>query len=157
MADDRHSQCLLVAEDVRLAAALAEWLTEKGFPAEVASPGPVAEAGDSLGISEATHPGVEVRVTNPDHVAPAREAIQEKRDEILAIREQQAKRAARTGTVTAVCEDCGKPSEWPAAVMGTTEVCPHCTGYMDVPDPDENWDDVDFGSEDADAEPPHAD
>ena len=31
--------------------------------------------------------------------------------------------------------------------MGKTEVCPHCGQYMDVPDPDENWDDVDFGGE----------
>jgi hypothetical protein len=29
--------------------------------------------------------------------------------------------------------------------MGTTEVCRHCGGYMDIPDPDEDWSDVDFG------------
>ena len=29
--------------------------------------------------------------------------------------------------------------------MGTTEVCPHCAGYMDIPDPDDDWSDVDFG------------
>ena len=54
----------------------------------------------------------------------------------------------RTGTVTVACEDCGKSSDWPATAMGTTEVCPHCAGYMDVPDPDEDWSDVDFGTED---------
>ena len=69
-----------------------------------------------------------------------------------ALREREAKRASRTGTVTAVCEDCGKESEWPATAMGTTQTCPHCHCYMDVPDPDENWDDVDFGSEEPDNE-----
>ena len=34
--------------------------------------------------------------------------------------------------------------------MGTTEICPHCNGYMDIPDPDEDWSDVDFGSEEED-------
>jgi hypothetical protein len=29
--------------------------------------------------------------------------------------------------------------------MGTTETCPHCTGYMDIPDPDDDWSGVDFG------------
>jgi hypothetical protein len=55
--------------------------------------------------------------------------------------------------VTATCEDCGKSSEWPAAVMGTTEVCPHCGGYMDIPDPDDDFSGMDFGEdEDAEAE-----
>jgi hypothetical protein len=38
--------------------------------------------------------------------------------------------------------------------MGTTEVCPHCTAYLDVPDPDEDWSGVDFGqAEDESAGP----
>jgi hypothetical protein len=37
--------------------------------------------------------------------------------------------------------------------MGTTEVCPHCGAYMDVPDPDDDWSDMDFGQpEDAESE-----
>jgi hypothetical protein len=36
--------------------------------------------------------------------------------------------------------------------MGTTENCPHCTQYMDIPDPDDDWGDVDFGTDD---EEPH--
>ena len=53
-------------------------------------------------------------------------------------------RSTRTGTVEAVCEECGKSSQWPASQMGTTQDCPHCHNYMDVPDPEENWDEVDF-------------
>ena len=57
------------------------------------------------------------------------------------------KRASRTGTTTAICEDCGKSSDWPASAMGTTELCPHCQHYMDIPDPDEDWGGVDFGKD----------
>ena len=33
--------------------------------------------------------------------------------------------------------------------MGTTETCPHCGAYIDIPDPDDDstWADVDFGQE----------
>jgi hypothetical protein len=64
--------------------------------------------------------------------------------QLHAIREQ---RAQRSGTVTATCEECGKPSDWPATSMGKTETCPHCHKYMDIPDPDDDWSGVDFGSE----------
>ena len=60
--------------------------------------------------------------------------------------------AKRTGTVTAVCEECGKSSEWPATAMGTTETCPHCTAYMDIPDPEDDWSEVDFGEPEEAAE-----
>ena len=54
--------------------------------------------------------------------------------------------------MTATCEDCGKPSEWPAVTMGTTDLCPHCGAYMDIPDPDDDWSDVDFGAPEGDEE-----
>lgn len=148
MADERHPLCVHVVEDLRVAALLADWLTDKGYPAQVVTPNPAAEAGDSLGLSEPTHPGIEIRVVNPDHAAPARQMIADQMEEVTALKKQKEKRAARTGTVAAVCDECGKSSEWPAAAMGTTENCPHCTQYMDIPDPDDDWDDVDFGSED---------
>jgi rRNA maturation protein Nop10 len=92
----------------------------------------------------------EIRVTDPKQADAAKELLTEAVAAGMkkAIRE---KRAARTGTTTATCEDCGKPSDWPASAMGTTEVCPHCGGYMDIPDPEEDdWSGVDFG-EDEDA------
>jgi hypothetical protein len=148
MADERHPLCVHVVEELRVAAALADWLTEKGYPAQAFTPNPAAEAGDSLGISEASHPGIEIRVAKPEHVAPARQALVDQAEEVAAVRQAKERRAARSGTVTAVCDECGKSSEWPAAAMGTTENCPHCTQYMDIPDPDDDWGDVDFGSDD---------
>ena len=148
MADERHPQCVLVAPEMVGARALADWLTEKGFPAEPVMPSAIANPGDTLGLTEEAFTGVEVRVVKPEHVEPAKLAIAEMHEEVAAVRERQKKRAERTGTVTAICEECGKPSEWPASAMGTTETCPHCSSYLDVPDPDENWDDVDFSGED---------
>jgi hypothetical protein len=88
----------------------------------------------------------EIRVTNPKQAGDAKELL----TEAVAASMKQAirdKRASRTGTTTATCEDCGKPSEWPASAMGTTDVCPHCGGYMDIPDPDDDWSGVDFGED----------
>ncbi|MDB5306674.1 MAG: hypothetical protein JWO38_876 [Gemmataceae bacterium] len=154
MADDRHPQCVLVAPEMTTARALAEWLTDKGFPAEVVTPGPVATPGDSLGLSEETFTALEIRVADPEHVGPARTKIAEQKEalEALVIQVLKRKRADRTGTVTAVCEDCGKPSDWPATEMGTTQICPHCDSYMDVPDPEDDWGDIDFSGEEPETE-----
>jgi hypothetical protein len=150
MADERHPQCVLVAPEMAAARALADWLTEKGFPAEPLMPPAIAATGDSLGLTEEAFTGIEVRVLKAEDAEPAKQAVAEMRDEVAAVRDRQKQRAERTGTVTAVCEDCGKPSDWPASAMGTTETCPHCSSFMDVPDPDENWDDVDFSGDDGD-------
>ena len=42
------------------------------------------------------------------------------------------------------CAACGNHVYFPR------EICPHCGGYMDIPDPDEDWSDVDFGAEEGD-------
>jgi len=147
MAEERHPQCVLVAKDMPTARALADWLAEKGFPAEPEMPRAIANPGDSLGLTEESMTGVEVRVAKLEHVEPAKQAIADLHEEVAAVRDRQQKRAERTGTVAAVCEDCGKSSDWPAASMGTTETCPHCGHYMDVPDPEDNWNDMDFGAE----------
>jgi hypothetical protein len=148
MAEERHPQCVLVAEEMGSARALADWLTDKGFPAEPLMPPVIATPGDSLGLSEEAFTGIEVRVLKPEDAIPAKHAIEEMREEIAAIQERRQKRTERSGTVSAVCEDCGKSSDWPAASMGTTETCPHCGHYMDVPDPEDDWADVDFAAED---------
>lgn len=148
MADEIDPRMVVVVPDRAIGKKVAEWLTAKGFPSEVAMVGELAGPTGGLGLGDMPTPTLEVRVLNPDQVEDARKLIAESAAaaELRAIHE---KRANRTGTVTATCEDCGKPSEWPAAEMGTTQICPHCTGYMDVPDPDDNWDDMDFGSGEA--------
>jgi hypothetical protein len=36
--------------------------------------------------------------------------------------------------------------------MGTTENCPKCEAYMDIPDPDDDWSGVDIGEPEVDAD-----
>jgi hypothetical protein len=151
MSEDRDPRCVHVAPDLRVANIYAAWLGEKGFLCEAVAPDIPDSSPDGLAPTEATPPGVEVRVIDVDQAQKARDAIEESQ----AVRAVRERRAARTGTVTAACEECGASSEWPAVDMGSTQECPTCGRYMDVPDPDEDWGDVDFGTED-DGPPPAA-
>lgn len=144
MADAKDPRCVHTADNLQKANAVAEWLGRKGFPCEVVPPPAVPPAGDALGFTEPPPPVVEVWVLDVDQAAAAKGAIAELRDEVREVQGRLSKRAARTGTVAATCEECGKASEWPAASAGSTQDCPHCGAYMDVPDPDDDWSGVDF-------------
>jgi hypothetical protein len=156
MAEDKpqdHPLTVFVAENQKVADAVIELLASKNISAEVHLP-PIDTTTEPLtGASEVVQRTneFEVRVTSAAQVADAKDLITSAVGAAVvhAVRE---KRRARTGSVTATCEDCGKPSEWPASSMGTTEVCPHCHCYMDVPDPDEDWSGMDFGKSEEDEE-----
>jgi hypothetical protein len=140
---DRDPRTVFVAENARVADAVIQLLAAHGIPAEIEQPAP-PESSALTGMSSEPAEEFPILVTDPKKLSDARELLTGA-ENLAAVRAEAAKRAARTGTVTATCEECGKPSEWPAAVMGTTEVCPHCSAYMDIPDPDEDWSGVDFG------------
>jgi hypothetical protein len=134
------------APDVRVATWMVNKLLEMGIPAEVRPDIPTTTVDPLTGATTMADPTrFEVVVTDPAKLEEARKVLEDQRAEVEARREA---RAARTGTVSAECEDCGKTSTWPASAMGTTESCPHCTAYMDVPDPDDDWGDLDVGDED---------
>jgi len=154
MSEERDPRVVHVAPDLRIAGILATWFGDKGFPCEVVVPENPAEAPDGIGLTAAAAPGVEVRVIDVDQAQKAKDALAEALEVDTALRQLREKRASRTGTVSATCEECGAASEWAAADMGSTQECPKCGRYMDVPDPDEDWSGVDFGSEDEDAPPP---
>src|SRR5947208_4453965 len=143
----RDPRCVDVSPDPRIAEALAEWLTGRGFPAEPRAPAFSAITDGIAGAVPTVPHEFEVWVVKPEDADKARALIAEQKAAVDEMRQRLARRANRTGTVTAVCEECGRSSDWPAAEMGTTQGCPHCGSFMDVPDPDENWDDVDFGTE----------
>jgi hypothetical protein len=147
MSEERDPRCIQVVPEGMIGERLAEWLTEKGFPAELTMVGQIAAPSGGLGLEEVPPPVLEVRVLNPEHAEPAREALTAQREFLAEIRDRLERRQNRSGTVSALCEECGKSSEWPATEMGTTEVCPHCSAYMDIPDPEDNWDDMDFEGE----------
>jgi hypothetical protein len=146
--DERDPRTVFVAENVKLADAVVQLLAANSIPAEIAPVAPV-ETSALTGMSDAPEE-FPILVNDPTKAEEARTLLAnaEKIPEVRAVLE---KRASRTGTVEATCEDCGKTSTWPATAMGTTEVCPHCGSYMDVPDPeDDEWSDVDFGKPEGD-------
>lgn len=139
-------RAVLVTDNAKVAETVINWLVSEGIAAEVFVPPPKVTSDPLTGMTEGTPvEEFEVRVTDPGKAEDAKKLLGDAQ-RAAALRDIREKRSQRTGNVTAVCEDCNKSSEWPAAAMGTTEVCPHCQGYMDIPDPDDDhWSDVDFG------------
>lgn len=136
---------VLMTDSPKVAETVVEWLAAEGITAEIFVPPAPTSSDPFAGMAEAVAAEeMEVRVLEMSKIEDAKKLLSDaqRTARLHAIRDQ---RAQRTGTVTAYCEDCGKSSEWPATAMGTTETCPHCTGYMDIPDPDDDWSGVDFG------------
>lgn len=144
---------VVTVPDVRFASVLVGWLVEKGIPADIRAEIPKPTVDALTGATQmADVAGVEVVVNDPARVEEAKQLIADRVEEVQALHAKREARAAREGTVTAVCEECGKSSDWPAAEMGTTQDCPHCTAFMDIPDPDDDWADLDVGDEDRENE-----
>lgn len=150
---ERDPRCVHVFAESNPADLVAAWLTHKGYPAEAVSIPPTVTQ-DSTTHTLTTLPGeYQVWVAKLEDAQPAREILDDQRAGLQALREREAKRSQLTGTISAQCEECGQASEWPAAALGTIQDCPHCGKYMDVPDPDDNWDDVDFEAMSEESEP----
>jgi hypothetical protein len=90
--------------------------------------------------------GFEIRVADPD--GWARQLADELTERLQSKRAAWAARAARTGLVEVVCEECGRASEFPASEMGTVQECPHCEEYIDIPDPSDQWGEAESGTPD---------
>jgi hypothetical protein len=147
----RDPKCVFVADNDALADAVVKLLASAGIASEAVAPPPKTESEPITGMTEMVTPDeIEIRVLDATQVTAAKDLLMSAAN-AAAIRSVREKRANRTGTISAKCEDCGKSSEWPASAMGTTETCPHCGQYMDIPDPDDDWSDVDIG-EDEDEE-----
>ncbi|MDY3554058.1 hypothetical protein R5W24_003175 [Gemmata sp. JC717] len=143
---DPDDPVVFTAESPQIAEAVVKLLAANDVAAEIATGGPKTTSDPLTGAASLAETNeYPVVVTDPakrkaalDLLATAQTAAA-----VNAVRER---RENRTGTVSATCEDCGKSSEWPARAQGTTEVCPHCGGYMDILDPDDDWSGMDFGT-----------
>jgi hypothetical protein len=145
---DPHA--VLVTDSRKVAETVIEWLAAEGVAAELVVPKTTVTSDPLTGLTEESEEEFEVRVADVAKVEDARKLVASA-DRTARLREIRDQRSNRTGTVAAVCEECGKSSEWPATLMGTTETCPHCAAYMDIPDPDDDWSEVDVGeAEEAD-------
>jgi hypothetical protein len=151
---DLDPRCVLAVPEPQTAELIAAWLTSKGILAELVSSPPRAVT-EPITHTQLMLPGeFQVWVAEPNRAAEARELIEEHQAGVAALREREARRANRTGTTAADCEGCGKASEWSASLMGTTQNCPHCDSYMDVPDPDDNFDEWGYSDDPGNAQEP---
>jgi hypothetical protein len=147
----RDPKCVYVGKDGATANMMAGLLEGAGFPSQVMNEATLGGFEGVTGwVPGFSHKGVEVWVLDPVHIEPAKKFLDDEMESVQALKE---KRAARSGSVTTVCEECGNSSEWPAREMGTTKQCPHCAAHMDVPDPDDDWDDLDVGVPEDDDSP----
>lgn len=70
-------------------------------------------------------------------------------------RRAAARRATNAGTaaetIEVMCEECGKPSKFPAAQKGSVQSCPHCQAFVDVGDEVDfdGWDEIPDGQQEA--------
>jgi len=149
---DHDPRTVLVTDVMTVAEKVVEMLAAQGIAAEVFVPPAKSIYNPLTGLTDDAAEEIEVRVADPLKADDAKKLLGDAQRTAM-LRDIRDKRANRSGTVTAVCEECGKSSEWPASAMGTTDVCPHCQAYMDIPDPDDDWSGVDFGkSEEEDDE-----
>ena len=149
----RDPKCVFVADDFGTAGLIVSYLASHDIEAVVMDE---ATQGGLEGLTWAaagrvSTRGLEVWVRDADRAEPARALLAAKAAEVGAA---QAAKADRTGTVTAVCEECGEPTEFPAAAAGRTENCPHCRAYLDVPDPDAEDEGEYWNTPDEEPDPP---
>jgi len=112
----------LTAEEADLIAA---WLDDQGIKATVM--GHDSFGRQAFGVTDPE--GVGVFVTD--------EAAAQRAAELLAEHDKAAVRDSDRddpGTVSVTCDGCGSVSAFPPEMRKTTQACPHCGGYVDVPE-----------------------
>jgi len=149
---NRSRRCVYVSDTIGVAEVVAGWLNDHKIAAEVMDTATLGGFDGKTSITPwvASTRGIEVWVPDDD-ADRARELLAAKTEEFQLKANQ---RTNRTGTVEAVCEECGRSASFPASAAGTVEDCPGCGAYLDVPDPDEQPDDVEPADDTDDAAPP---
>src|SRR5436305_10767508 len=109
----RDPKCVHVDDNLAHAQVVVSWLGAHGIAAEVMNEMTLGgfEGLVSILPNKLSFRGVEVWVNNPADAERARQLITAHEQELKA---QRAARAARTGTVEAVCDECGKAATFPA-------------------------------------------
>ena len=120
--------CVHRAASVEEADIVVAWLGEEGINAFVKNRHAIGTLYTPIAIAPK---GVEVCVF--DEQQAARAII------LLANHVEKMRRrslTAPTGKVSrAVCEECGRPTDFPSELLGSVQTCPHCRANMDVADP----------------------
>lgn len=130
----RNPHCVYEAANVDEADIVVAWLADRGIKSVV----PDRETTRTLGLPNVVPGGVEVCVADEAQLAEATALVVE-HEQALA---RHVAAASRTGTLSVVCDSCGKRFEVEAREAGHVVDCPHCSEYVDVPDPTAS--DVDY-------------
>jgi len=137
----RDPKCVYVAGDMGTASVIVGFLGAHNIPAQLMNQ---MTLGGFEGLTPwapgISHKGIEVWVIDPEDATKALTLLKEQGEQIAADAEA---RAGLTGTVSVVCDECGRSAEFPASEMGTVQDCPHCHRWIDVPDPHDHWDESD--------------
>jgi len=123
-----EESCVHRATTLEEADIVVVWLGEEGIRAFVKNRHSIG----TLCAPPAVAPkGVEVCVPDEEQAARAKILLA---DHAEAIRRRS--QSAPTGKIfRAVCEECGRPTDFPAELFGSVQNCPHCRANMDVSDP----------------------
>jgi hypothetical protein len=126
----RDSKCVFVAATAAEAAVVANWLEHEGVPAQVMDTMTLGGLDGLTAWTGVSARGIEVWALREDLVDRARQLLAEHKDiQSILLAEKAA-----TGPVAARCEECDRVSVFPGDCRGTTEVCPYCGSYIDVPE-----------------------
>jgi hypothetical protein len=104
------------------------WLADRGVLSFVKNRNVIA----TVYVPFATAPkGIEVCVLDGEQAKRARELLAEHADEL-----RRRPQPIPPGKVfRAVCEECGRPTDFPSELFGSVQTCPHCRANMDVNEP----------------------
>lgn len=139
----RDPKCVHVADSIAMANLIATWLQGQNIPAEVMNEHTLGGFEGLTGwVPGVSQRGMEVWVTHLEQAETARRLLAEHEEQLAT---ERVTKAALTGTVAAECEECGKTTEFPAVQQGSVQECPHCLKWIDVPDPNDDWDDAEAG------------
>ena len=109
----RDPKCVYVANNLGVAETTVVFLGQNGIPAQVMNP---MTLGGLVGLTWLSPTGVssygiEVWVDNPAQADRAKELLQAQAD----FQSSNVEQASRSGNVTALCDECGKPSTFPGS------------------------------------------
>jgi hypothetical protein len=91
-------------------------------------------------LSQLNNPQVWVDQTNVEAAAPLLVEYEGERKRRQS--KVDASKASDAASIDVVCEECGKPTSFPASKNGTTQDCSHCGAFVDVGDEESfDWSD----------------
>ena len=109
------------ANSLEEASIVVAWLAENGVEAQVADPGNPGVM--AFGVTDSE--GIEIYVKDDATAQTARKLLEE--------HDRETKHAG-PGDVEMTCESCNTKTRFAADTRGSTQECPECGAYIDIPE-----------------------